>query len=742
MERYRVADRGRLHGLLRIFALVCIFLSGAVAVNAQGAVKSLTIIASPQVLENPVAKTTVEDTLRLLQEGFPSASVALNNRTAEVQLILPVTIPPGETTILAGCHSTPRLPYPDHGYEWRSTGRGGRIFLTLQTPSPQGISCALYGLLQERLGFRFYHPKRTLIPRRSTWPLPARFHWQATSRFDKKGFHLHTLHPIELTAQLHDPGYPHALADVKEYVDWLARNQQNVMQFYLLRGIDRDRWIDHARAIVDYAHRRGVLAGVEISVAMLQQQAFQAVTLLRPWPSYRRQIDRTLDWLFQAPWDFVTVEPTMGEWLPDLAGLRPGLTDYILRAIAEHHHAKALLATHVIRGRGFLGQTLTTQAAVAYGAGAEERPPAAGLLLHSVMCYSVSEAKAPVYGNGNQRFVLERAKREAGRREVWYWPESAYWVAFDNSVPLFLLPYLDARWSDMAAMELVGVRNHLTFSSGWEWGYWLVDWSIARWSWRYRYNGTAVPTAPLAPLRDLFPGPGMARLWREALELQNYYLKERELLRYMAALTPFSELPRSISRPFQPEPAFTRDWLLHDATAADVEKVVKGPVTELDAYGEKMERIVAGLRGEAHRLRGDGKQETTELKLLAGELTRALEVTALRARHRVLTIRALIARRRDAPSGQGSRRLLAEAEAVRARAQELVRRQEAIYRYPIDLIARKRESLTAYPFGYLYPVSDLYFWRREEEQVRHERFDPFFMNIWDFWRTVGLSSLF
>lgn len=97
--------------------------------------------------------------------------------------------------------------------------------------------------------------------------------------------------------------------------------------------------------------------------------------------------------------------------------------------------------------------------------------------------------------------------------------------------------------------------------------------------------------------------------------------------------------------------------------------------------------------------------------------------------------------RNQSSPGRGDGSLLADAAAVRSRAERLVRRQEAIYRYPLELIARKREGLTAYRFGYLYPVSELFFWRREEEQVRQGRFGPFFMNIWDFWNTVGLGSL-
>ena len=736
-----------LNRFLLISLLLCLFLSGGIAVNAQENANSIAIIAPPEILGNSITKTTIDDALKLLQRGFPGASVALNDRSAKVRIVLPRIIPSrNDPPRFAEGRTYHYLAYPDHDYEWRSVGKNGRVTLTLQTRSLQGVSFALYGLLQEKLGFRFYHPKRTLIPHHASWPLPARFSWQAAPRFDKKGFHLHTLHPIELTEQLHDPGRPNSLDDVREYLDWLVRNQQNVMQFYLLRGLDRERWIGHARNIVDYAHRRGVLVGVEISVAMLQQKAFQTVKLLRPSP-YRRQVDRTLAWLFRAKWDFVTIEPTMGEYLPDLASLKSGLTEYLMREVADRYHAKPMLATHVIRdGRERDAGPAAAQTADARKEGGEGEECAFdsknGLLLHSVMCYSVSEPKAPVYGNVNQRFVLERAERENSRRETWYWPESAYWVAFDNSVPLLLLPYLDARWSDMAAMERIGVANHLTFSSGWEWGYWLNDWSIARWSWRYSENGKTVRTGPLSRLQDLFPGARMGGLWREAMNLQNHYLKERELLRYMSALTPFSELPRQLSRPFQPEPDFTYSWLLHDASVADLGRVLKGPVAALDEYAGKMESVAGRLEGEARRQFAGEKGESAELRLLAGELTRGLQVTALRARHRSLTIRALIAKRNQSSPGRDAGSLLADAAAVRSRALQLVRRQEAIYRYPLELIARKGEGFTAYRFGYLFPVSDLFFWRREEEQVRYERFDPLFMNIWDFWNTVGLGSLF
>jgi hypothetical protein len=85
--------------------------------------------------------------------------------------------------------------------------------------------------------------------------------------------------------------------------------------------------------------------------------------------------------------------------------------------------------------------------------------------------------------------------------------------------------------------------------------------------------------------------------------------------------------------------------------------------------------------------------------------------------------------------------LLKKAEAVRLTAQRLVLKQEQIYRYPISLIARQRKSFTAYDFGYLYPASNLFFWKREEEQIKHRRFDALYMSIWDYPRIIGIDSL-
>jgi hypothetical protein len=706
---------------------------------------SISIIAHRTLLSNSVSFNALNDVLHLLKRGFPRTGITLNCPSASVRIILPSI----STSV---CQQSPSgrqtpfsrfLPYPDHSYKWTSSRHKLGIFLRLQTSSFQGVSCALYGLLQEKLGYRFYHPRRTITPEHTFWPLPDSFIMEAEPRFEKKGFHLHTLHPTELAEQMLDPDHPGAFADAKEYLDWLARNQQNVIQFFLVRGVDRTRWIPHAENIVKYAHARGILAGIQISLSMLQQQAFQAIHLLRPVPSYKRQIDHALEWLFQVKWDFVTIDHTMGEHLPDLSKLMPMTTAYLAGQISNKYKAGVFYSTHVIRSRReILGEASPVSElddGLSEGKGQEPRDDT-GIMIHTVMCYSVSESEAPVYGNRNQRFMLDRAKVENRRRETWYWPESSYWITFDSSVPLFILPYLDARLADMETMEEIGVPGHLTFSSGGEWGYWLIDWSIARWAWRYVENGKVVERKALGSMNALFPGDRMNSLWKEALDLQNLFLKERNLLRYMSALPPFAELFPPFNRPFQPVPDVSLPVLLKSGGNKNIE-ALNHVIRDLEGYANGMERIISGLDEE---IAGHPRHsEMPDQLRLYGELKRGLQITVLRARHRGTTIRALMAAiitgsREKETAGE----LLRQAAAIRHEALKLVRQQENLYRYPVEHLARRRKSLTAYQFGHLYPVSSLFFWEREEEQVRNRRFDAFFMNIWDFRRILGLGSLF
>jgi hypothetical protein len=115
------------------------------------------------------------------------------------------------------------------------------------------------------------------------------------------------------------------------------------------------------------------------------------------------------------------------------------------------------------------------------------------VLPHTVQHYGFDDP-APTYGNQDFSFMYDFLRLEAGRRDVLWNPETAYWVSFDIDVPLWLPLYAERRLHDLrrlAADEDAGrlgdathpgarLQGQVTFSSGWEWGNWLSDLVAAR----------------------------------------------------------------------------------------------------------------------------------------------------------------------------------------------------------------------------------------------------------------------
>ncbi|MCX7649392.1 MAG: hypothetical protein N2050_02410 [Flavobacteriales bacterium] len=662
------------------------------------------ISVADSLAQTPILRHALEDFRQLLGQAFPKARF---NKEGSPDVVFVLLIQPDTAETRRFARDYPMAEYPPHSFTWQ----GGQGFYQLTSPSVVGLQFGLYSFLQDQLGFRFYHPRQTLIPQYgAVWPLKDFLPYQASPVFLKKGFHLHTTHPLELTEAFHGTGFSGGVAEIQEYIDWLCRNGQNYFDFTLMRQVDLVRWPRYAAQFVEYAHQRGLLVGLEISLHMVQQQVFQLVKYPHQVPlSLKKQIDRCLKLLFQARWDFLNLDLTTAEFFGGLDRQKTRLKNYLVRQVRDRYGAQVLLRKHVVNEENHVGRVsrildVTSQ---------EDKH--IGILLHTVMFYALTDSLAPVYENQDFSHVLRDLVRENRRRETWYYPESAYWITFDNSVPMLLLPYLKARYNDIRTCDSLGIANHVTFSSGWEWGYALVDWCIARWSWKI--NGRL--RAYSEPLRHMF-GEVLAHLLQEAEKLQFHYLKRLNLMRYVCPLQTIDELPRFLRKSFQPRP----EWEPRHVFKAD---------TSLKA---RMHRdIVEHLRDYAHRLQEYARIIASTEHPLAPEISDALLVTAMRALHRSATWKSLM--ERHVPKQRDEH--LEEARKVRQEALHIVHRQELRYRYPVYDIARPHASPTAYPYGYLWPVHNLHFWLREEEQIRRGRFGPFFMNIWPLGRILGVD---
>ncbi len=714
------------------FCLLMVSLSG------QASHYRLVIDAEEAVQQNPISRNALADFTALLDSACHCIVSPASRADVTLFIEAPASNGALETKTLGETRNYPFFYYPAHGFVWTSTEPLLVHSHTLSASSPQGIANGLYAFLQEKLGFKFVHARQTIYPDLERWPLTNAGIWTGRPRFDKKGFHLHTMHPLELTQALHDPEFPGGLEMVQEYILWLARNGQNYFEFSLMEGVDHDlpRWVRHARRFTQYGHDRGILCGLDLSIHMVQQKSFQLVQFpTKDFRKFETQVRNRLSTLMLANWDFINLEFALAEFVGGLEGLRIRLRDIVLAEMQKYPKTKLIGRQHVVKPEDELGGSHGTESLNV------PTDPRMGVLVHTVMCYALTDTHVPVYELKNFDHLHKMLIDQNDVRETWYYPESAYWVTFDNSIPLLLLPYLDARYRDIQTCEAIGIPGHVTFSSGWEWGYWLVDWSIARWSWDYRIETEGkeslpeVIQGPYQYLADIFEDPKSAEHVIQLADLEKEWLIRRNLLRWLCPSNPTDELPAPMNKQFQPR-GIVNLGDLRKLAQKQSERLAELPIDSLNEFVTTMmvKATTLTISSQAAPLKNQLQA------MLVSEIIDGLKITALRAQHSAKLMEAAQAYAASSFSTAVLKAGLLEAAKTRKRALEIVQRREKHYRYPVELLAGKYNSFTAYDFGYLYTVHDLHFWEREERQMLKGRHGPFFMNIYDLPKIAGLKE--
>ncbi|MFN8283723.1 MAG: hypothetical protein U0U67_10940 [Chitinophagales bacterium] len=590
--------------------------------------------------------------------------------------------------------------------------------IVITSQSEKGLSNGIYYFLQNKLGFQFYHPKETIIPDLSNYVLDT-FTETITPRFDKIGFHIHAMHPLEITEALLNENTPNGAEEIKTYINWLCRNGQNYFEFNLLRSIKLKTWIPYMKPIIDYAHQRGIICGADMSLHMIQQRAFQ---LYKKFPgSFRKknvQIAKNIEQLMQINWDVWNVEFATTEFTHKNQDKLHEQQKFLYDNLAKYK-VKLTSRKHVVQDQNLVSnaKSMKTQRT--------DMDSAYALFVHTVMFYSLLDSSVPVYRNKNFEFQKNLLVESNKYRETWYFPESAYWITFDNSVPMFLTPYLDARLKDILYCDSVGIDGHLTFSSGWEWNYWLIDWSIARWCWKEAQQ----KIQPLEYLQQVIKNDSLIDFVEKANALQQHYIKDKQLIKVLTAQTITDEIGGKLNLEFHPRPEYSYKYIMNKAREP-----------ELYFLQEKYLKPLNGFIESYNSLKSDYALLTGNK--LENEILRSLDITKLRTEHRRNTLSYLMFYRLNNLSKIKTdvQIYLNNAKTTREKALTIVKQQEQNYRYPVSSIAAEKKSKTVYNFGYLYPVSNLHFWEREEKQAANNKWKFYYDNIWDVLKIIGVKK--
>lgn len=540
------------------------------------------------------------------------------------------------------------------------------------------------------LGFYFPHPRTQISPTLNQIQEKCGKSWTWKPRFKHRGFHLHTEHPNEWVK-----GFLEGDSDIAlDYVRWLARNQQNIVEIVLLRTVPLNELSRNLKRPYALAHKLGIVTGISLSIEMQQQKSAHLVypniigSFLFPKTSLQRKLDQIpsgiLEYVKNINFDFMSVDMGTTEFthssyeaeLQLIAAIEEHLTQYDKSFFVKTH--ASINQYHPTYGNfNFLPQFAN---------------PNVGVLPHTLMFYGLTDDHAPMYGRTNFSDMLNFMKSQVQRRPTWYYPETSYWVGLDQDIPLLLTDYLKTRSKDMEVTQSLGVTGHLTFTSGQGLGYWLQDWSVAL------FNSEDYANEPLVALRLL--GENIQE-WKNEADYQTEYFKKKGLISMITSASFTEELCPPL-----------RQYLLKRKTFTQLKR---------DSYALHSE--ITLLEQAVDQLKDTQFVKNEELRLL-------LTITHSRVAH-ALALRQAI---RTQSNLVEKNKYLLKAKLIRLSMQDLMQKLVTNYdHYPsANVFSDSLKNPTSYAFGYLWPAASLHFWKREESIVEDSAYgNPFFMNIYN-----------
>lgn len=673
-----------------------------------------------------------------------------------------------------------------------------------------GVQYGVYRLM-ELSGKRFYSYADTYTPPVGKAMIPVNGYSEShapTSQMRVRGFSPHMYHPIPLSDAFHLPSAQN-LDMMKRYIDWHVQTGQNTVMFPMLEldqksgflpitSGDREKfqaWLPHAKALVDYAHARGVKVSIKLAFAnYVSSNAYAVNPLLASFQSIRlngawKKVEEAKATLEQEKAKVTDLDKRLGAAAPkDRAGLirqRANATKQVTEAesklaAATKGHAEllkkygdadekkiqAMIDRFMAAGwddiawnlgtseftptnddltirwmndavkhlkANYPGVTTTARSHVPSHPYSEKyddsyfnlprfADPGMGQLVHTTHHYGLLD-KAPVYGNQDFSHKLKQLYLATPERTDIYYPETSYWVAHDVSVPLFLPVYMLNRRHDLEIVKgIEHLDGHMGFTTGWEWGYWLNDYALARMQHHPDESLTQILDGAFAPFGEA--RTPMVRLMNEAMLAQQDFLLDKNLIRHVQGfdqLTDFgafaSENPL-LGKVLKGTNTTPNRLRASEILSWDAEKLMafeNGELSEL----RRMARTFQGFSDRAEALRAVVDPAAEKYH---DELADGFKINALRAQQALACLSAEVAARRYALTQQPIYRDLAKAQLATAKqateaAMALIANREADYREGPEYTTDKGEGPTLWNDHYLTPVHTGKYWTNTLEEA-------------------------
>jgi hypothetical protein len=578
--------------------------------------------------------------------------------------------------------------------------------------APLGVQYGLTHLL-ELWGFRFFHPVRAHAPEQLL-PLDEHgdFGVRVSPEMGTRGLHLHTLHPIEGLWAMWDPD-EESLQRATEIVDWTVKSRGNYLQWVALEdildaGARTEEWTEHTAAVNAVAHERGLRTGVGIQLfgSGNLQQAFDLIDGEQGPDEQRESIEERLA-LFTGGAGFDRYNLSFGEFFGEEPQAFIDAVDLTYEVLLEQQpDAEMMTVIHVGNYEDlqveYDGQTLQYYFLTQFAH--EDIVP----WVHSVMYFNLFEDAGGAYLHDefdeHRQFLLDRL---AAGEPVGYFPESAYWCAFDSPVPTYLPLYVRSRWLDLDQVRVAasdggyaGLDEHVLFSSGWEWGYWQNDYATLRMNHTLADDWESYVEQMYEPFGE--DGSALAAQIIVLTAAQHHYLLEGRLAGYLAGRDAVMDMGYAMGIVSQPQRVTLEELAEMDETArAAFDAAIVQGLSELSEATWAIDGEVQLLATSASNRWFDEVADGVRIDALRTDFAHALYSAAL------------------AYAATGSDDgWLAVADGLLGQAREVVDARHADLHDPDpERLIAQDDNATIYRFGFLGMSDELCFWHKERGEA-------------------------
>jgi len=550
---------------------------------------------------------------------------------------------------------------------------------------------AVYGLthILEIVGFSFPHPFYHISPENvSMKSVKERISELGGNVFKpeipQRGLHLHTLHPIEGLFSFWMPS-KEGLNEAFKIVRWVAMQRGNFIKWVALNDIYNDakyeKWKEHTFKILNYIHKLGMKAG--IGVELFASSNFQR--------AYLGDKKEDIEKILALPFD--SIDLSFGEFIGNEPSVFIEKVNNGYELIKEINRNIEVTATiHVGNFENLFveydGERILYYFLVKYCN--ENIIP----LVHTVMFYNLFDDVGGAYNHDDfsmhRSFLFEMFKKN---RKVGYFPETAYWIAFDNSVPLYLPVYILSRWIDLKGIKENGnLYSHIIFSSGWEWGYWQHDYSSLRFSY-------SLPATWTEPLNEVL-SPSEVEIIKRLTEMEYEYLIKKRLTPYLSG-EDFYVYLGCTTKLFFSQPCRIPFGELLTMRSEEKEKFSQNVLIPLENMENEMDTLLEIFKNSSSPL--------------SAELKDGLEITNLRLKFIKNLYKAVFMYSENKNFSENFENALKALE----KAKEIVKRRCEKFFYPRPaLLINPIPNPTIYPFGYLKQAHSLCLWERDLDYAK------------------------